>query len=82
MAASNQTLALRPKSSPPSLGSQAGPGAPERRSNPEPKQNMISNVPLTVEQILEEARHEPDRVWIVAVLPAKRRPGYWRERLG
>jgi hypothetical protein len=25
---------------------------------------------------------EPERVWIVAVMHAKRRPGYWRERLG
>lgn len=25
---------------------------------------------------------KPDRVWIVAVMHAKRRPGYWRERLG
>ena len=25
---------------------------------------------------------EPDRVWIVAVMHPKRRPGYWRERLG
>lgn len=25
--------------------------------------------------------NEPDRVWIVAVMHAKRRPGYWRERL-
>jgi plasmid stabilization system protein ParE len=24
---------------------------------------------------------EPDRVWIVAVAHAKRRPGYWRQRL-
>jgi toxin ParE1/3/4 len=24
---------------------------------------------------------ESDRVWIVAVMHAKRRPGYWRERL-
>lgn len=24
---------------------------------------------------------EPDRIWIVAVMHAKRRPGYWRERL-
>lgn len=24
---------------------------------------------------------EPDRVWIVAVMHAKRRPGYWRGRL-
>jgi plasmid stabilization system protein ParE len=23
----------------------------------------------------------PDRVWIVAIMHAKRRPGYWRERL-
>src|SRR6266536_2627179 len=25
---------------------------------------------------------EPERVWIVAVMHAKRRLGYWRERLG
>lgn len=25
--------------------------------------------------------NEPDRVWIVAVMHASRRPGYWRERL-
>ena len=25
---------------------------------------------------------EPDRVWIVAVMHAKRRPGYWQKRLG
>ena len=25
---------------------------------------------------------EPERVWIVAVMHAKRRPSYWRERLG
>ena len=25
---------------------------------------------------------EPDRVWIVAIMHAKRRPGYWRDRLG
>ena len=24
---------------------------------------------------------EPDRIWIVAVMHAKQRPGYWRERL-
>ncbi|MBU6400829.1 MAG: type II toxin-antitoxin system RelE/ParE family toxin [Verrucomicrobia bacterium] len=24
---------------------------------------------------------QPDRVWIVAVMHAKRRPGYWRDRL-
>jgi toxin ParE1/3/4 len=24
---------------------------------------------------------QPDRVWIVALMHAKRRPGYWRERL-
>jgi len=26
--------------------------------------------------------NQPDRVWIVAVMHAKRRPGCWRERLG
>jgi toxin ParE1/3/4 len=25
---------------------------------------------------------QPDRVWIVAVMHMKRRPGYWRERVG
>ena len=25
--------------------------------------------------------NEPDRVWIVALMHAKRRPGYWRDRL-
>jgi toxin ParE1/3/4 len=25
---------------------------------------------------------EPDRVWILAVMHAKRQPGYWQERLG
>ena len=25
---------------------------------------------------------QPDRVWIVAVMHAKRRPGYWQDRLG
>ena len=25
---------------------------------------------------------QPDRVWIVAIMHAKLRPGYWRERLG
>lgn len=25
---------------------------------------------------------QPDRVWIVAVMHAKRQPGYWRTRLG
>jgi plasmid stabilization system protein ParE len=24
---------------------------------------------------------QPDRVWILAVMHAKRRPGYWRDRL-
>jgi plasmid stabilization system protein ParE len=24
---------------------------------------------------------QPDRIWIVAVMHAKRRPGYWRNRL-
>lgn len=26
--------------------------------------------------------NEPERVWVIAVMHAKRRPGYWRERLG
>lgn len=31
----------------------------ERRLNPELKQGMFSNVPLTLDQIIEEARHWP-----------------------
>ncbi len=26
-------------------------------------------------------RDEPDRVWVVAVMHAKRQPGYWKKRL-
>ena len=26
--------------------------------------------------------NQTDRIWIVAIMHAKRRPGYWRERLG
>jgi toxin ParE1/3/4 len=26
--------------------------------------------------------HKPDCIWILAVMHLKRRPGYWRERLG
>jgi hypothetical protein len=25
--------------------------------------------------------HRPDYVWVIAVSPFKREPGYWRERL-
>jgi hypothetical protein len=25
---------------------------------------------------------QPERIWIVAVMNCKRRPGYWKERLG
>ena len=25
---------------------------------------------------------QPDRIWIVAIMHYKRRPGYWRERMG
>jgi hypothetical protein len=40
------------------------------------RRNLSSKFPYAVIYL-----DHPDRVWIVAVMHCKRRPGYWRERL-
>ena len=51
---------------------------PERflRVGPAARRALARKFPYSVVYL-----DEPDRVWIVAVMHAKRRPGYWRERL-
>jgi plasmid stabilization system protein ParE len=51
---------------------------PERffRFSPPARRALAHSFPYSVVYL-----DEPDRVWIVAVMHAKRRPGYWRERL-
>ena len=34
-----------------------------------------------IEGLIAQLCEQPDRVWIVAVMHAKRRPDYWRERI-
>ena len=34
-----------------------------------------------IERLIETVCRQPDRVWIVAVLHCKQRPGYWKHRL-
>jgi toxin ParE1/3/4 len=46
------------------------------RFNPPARRALAHKFPYSVVYL-----DEPDRVWIVAVMHAKRRPGYWRERL-
>ncbi len=52
---------------------------PERflRFSPPAQRALARKFPYSVVYL-----NQPDRVWIVAVMHAKRRPGYWRERLG
>ena len=52
---------------------------PERflRFSPPAQRALARKFPYSVVYL-----NQPDRVWIVAVMYAKRRPGYWRERLG
>lgn len=45
--------------------------------SPPARRALARNFPYSVVYL-----DEPDRVWIVAILHAKRKPGYWRERLG
>ena len=47
-----------------------------RRFSPPARRALARKFPYSVVFL-----DEPDRVWIVAVMHAKRRPGYWRERL-
>ena len=51
---------------------------PERflRVSPSARRALARKFPYSVVYL-----DEPDRVWIVAVMHAKRRPGYWRKRL-
>ena len=52
---------------------------PERfsRFSPPAQRALARKFPYSVVYL-----NQPDRVWIVAVMHAKQRPGYWRERLG
>jgi toxin ParE1/3/4 len=52
---------------------------PERffRFSPPAQRALAHKFPYSVVYL-----NQPDRVWIVAVIHAKRLPGYWRERLG
>lgn len=52
---------------------------PERflRFSPPAQRALARKFPYSVVYL-----NQPDRIWIVAVMHAKRRPGYWRERLG
>ena len=51
---------------------------PERffRIHPPARRALSRNFPYSVVYL-----DQPDRIWIVAVMHGKRRPGYWRERL-
>jgi len=52
---------------------------PERflRFSPPAQRAMARKFPYSVVYL-----DQPDRIWIVAIMHAKRRPGYWRARLG
>ena len=47
------------------------------RFSPPAQRTLARKFPYSVVYLAQ-----PYRVWIVAVMHAKRRPGYWRERLG
>lgn len=51
---------------------------PERffRFSPPARRALARKFPYSVVYL-----DQPDRIWIVSVMHAKRRPGYWRERL-
>ena len=53
--------------------------APERiwKFSPPARRHLSSDFPYAIIYV-EKAEH----IWIVAVMNMKRRPGYWRERLG
>jgi toxin ParE1/3/4 len=46
------------------------------KSSPPARRALARRFPYSVVYL-----DEPDRIWIVAVMHAKRRPDYWRERL-
>jgi hypothetical protein len=47
-----------------------------RRFSPPARRALARKFPYSVVYL-----DQPDRVWIVALMHAKRRPGYWRERV-
>lgn len=47
-----------------------------RRIDPPVRRRLLANFPYALLYL-----DEPDCIWIVAVAPLKRDPGYWRERL-
>jgi toxin ParE1/3/4 len=51
---------------------------PERfcRFDPPARRHFSAEFPYAIIYV-----EEPDRVWIVAIMHMKRRPGYWRQRL-
>ena len=57
---------------------QAACGQPERylRFCPPARRVLSREFPYSIVYL-----SQPDRVWIVAVMHAKKRPGYWRSRL-
>ena len=46
------------------------------RFSPPARRALVRKFPYAVVYL-----DQPDRVWIVAVMHAKRRPGYWKQRL-
>jgi toxin ParE1/3/4 len=47
-----------------------------RAFDPPARRHLGQNFPYAIIYL-----DEPDRVWIVAVMPLKRKPGYWKRRL-
>jgi len=47
-----------------------------RKFDPPARRHLASEFPYAVIYL-----DQPDRVWIVAVMHLKRRPGYWRKRI-
>ena len=48
-----------------------------REFDPPVRRSLASGFPFAVVYL-----DEPDWVWIVAIMPLRREPGYWRDRLG
>jgi toxin ParE1/3/4 len=47
-----------------------------RAFDPPARRHLAQNFPYAIIYL-----DEPDRIWIVAVMPLKREPGYWKHRL-
>ena len=47
-----------------------------RRYDPPARRNLARDFPFAVVYL-----DEPDRVWILAVMPLRRHPDYWKHRL-